>query len=228
MTPDLLNALLAARTAKKPITVITDFPQNTQRLAGPDDDADPNHEGVLQALRSDRPVLIEDADGQAAVFIRPYSPPLRMLLVGAVHIAQPLSVMAQTAGYSVTIIDPRAAFAAQERFPGVVLNDEWPDDALEALVPDARTAIVTLTHDPKLDDPALELALQSPAFYIGALGSRKTHASRLQRLAEAGFDESARGRIHGPVGLSIGARSPAEIAIAILAEVTQVLRQAPA
>ena len=133
--------------------------------------------------------------------------------------------MAVLAGYDVTIVDPRSAFATDERFPGVTLLTEWPDDALASLAPDARTAVVTLTHDPKLDDPALEVALKSEAFYVGSLGSKKTHAARLERLTEAGLRENELNRINGPVGLAIGARSPSEIAVSILAQVTQALRQ---
>jgi xanthine dehydrogenase accessory factor len=148
-----------------------------------------------------------------------------MIVVGAVHIAQPLAAMAALAEYAVTIVDPRQAFATQERFPGVALVGDWPDAALRALAPDARTAVVALTHDPKLDDPALAAALRSPAFYVGALGSRKTHAARIERMRAHGFSDAELTRIHAPVGLDLGARSPAEIAVSILAEVTQRLRQ---
>ena len=144
-----------------------------------------------------------------------------MLIVGAVHIAQPLSRMASVAGYDVTVIDPRASFATDERFPGISLNGEWPDDAMRELDPDRRTAVVTLTHDPKLDDPGLEVALKSDAFYIGSLGSRKTHAGRVERLSAAGFTETEIERIHAPVGLAIGSISPAEIAVSILAQITK-------
>lgn len=153
-------------------------------------------------------------------FILVRNPPPRVLIVGAVHITQALAPMAALAGYEVTVIDPRGAFATVDRFPGVALSDDWPDDAVKGLRPDLRTAVVTLTHDPKLDDPALIAALQSDAFYIGALGSRKTHAARLERLGAAGFDAAALARIHGPAGLAIGAKSPAEIAISVLAQLT--------
>ena len=139
----------------------------------------------------------------------------------------PLITIARLAGYAVTLIDPRPAFANPERFPGVTCSSEWPDEALPRLAPDHRAAIVTLTHDPKIDDPALIEALRSPAFYIGALGSRKTHAARLARLAEEGFEAAALERIHGPVGLNLGGRAPAEIAISIMAEITQELRRRP-
>jgi xanthine dehydrogenase accessory factor len=164
--------------------------------------------------------------GEGKIFIEIFNPRLRMLIVGGVHIAQPLARVAALTGYMVTIVDPRSAFASAERFPDVALNGEWPDDAMKQLKPDRRTAIVTLTHDPKLDDPALQEALKSDAFYIGALGSRKTHARRCDRLREAGFTDEQMARIHGPVGLKLGAVSPAEIAISVMAEVTQVLRAA--
>jgi xanthine dehydrogenase accessory factor len=173
-------------------------------------------------LSADKSGVVED--GGRRYFLNVYNPPLRMIVVGAVHIAQPLARMAALAGYEVVIVDPRRAFATAERFPGVTLIGDWPDDALTELAPDVRTAVVTLTHDPKIDDPALTEALNSEAFYVGALGSTRTHAKRLQRLRDKGFDERALGRIHGPVGLDIGALSPAEIAVSIIAEITQVRR----
>ena len=154
-------------------------------------------------------------------FARAYVPSPRLLIVGAVHIAQALAGMATTAGYEVTVIDPRGAFASPERFPGVTLCDEWPDEALARLGLDEATALVALSHDPKLDDPALELALPSKLFYIGALGSRRTHEKRLERLRAAGLGELT-GRIHSPIGLDLGGRAPAEIAVAILAEIIRV------
>jgi xanthine dehydrogenase accessory factor len=152
---------------------------------------------------------------------------VRVVIVGAVHIAQPLSQMAALAGLEVILIDPRKAFATSERFPGVTLHASWPGPVLETLTLDARSAVITLTHDPKLDDPALVAALNSPAFYIGALGSGKTHAARLRRLQARGFDEAALARVHGPVGLPLGARSPAEIAVSILAQLVAELRREP-
>jgi xanthine dehydrogenase accessory factor len=152
------------------------------------------------------------------------NPPLRLIIVGAVHIAQTLAPMAALAGYAVTIIDPRRAFATDARFPDVTLIGEWPDEFMATMTLDRRTAVVTLTHDPKLDDPALQTALKSDAFYIGALGSKRTHAARLGRLRSAGFGDGDCARIRGPVGLDIGALSPAEIAVSILAQITQVLR----
>jgi xanthine dehydrogenase accessory factor len=174
------------------------------------------------AIRDDRSTTVETPDGP--VFVEVFNPSLRCFIIGAVHIAQPLAQMAALAGYAVTIIDPRSAFASEARFPGVALSTEWPDDAMATLRPDRRTAIITLTHDPKIDDPALTAALRSDTFYIGALGSRKTHASRCKRLTEAGFAAADLARIHGPVGLNIGALSPAEIAVAILGQITTVLR----
>ncbi|KAF0162697.1 MAG: xanthine dehydrogenase accessory factor [Rhodocyclaceae bacterium] len=162
--------------------------------------------------------------GAERLFARAYVPSPRMLIVGAVHIAQVLSKMADAAGFEVVVIDPRGAFASPERFPGVQLTDEWPDEALGRLGLDDATALVALSHDPKLDDPALELALPSKVFYIGALGSRRTHEKRLERLRAAGLGELV-GRIHSPIGLDLGGRSPAEIAVAIVAEVIQVRYQ---
>jgi len=178
--------------------------------------------GVRAALRDDRNTTIETAEGP--VFVEVFNPPLRLIVVGAVHIGQPLAQIAALSGYAVTVVDPRSAFATGERFPGVALSTEWPDEILPRLAPDRRTAIVTLTHDPKIDDPALTAALKSQAFYIGALGSGKTHAARTHRLQKAGFSESEIARIRGPVGLAIGALTPAEIAVSILAEITQTLR----
>lgn len=181
--------------------------------------------GIRKAVADDRNTTIDTAEGP--VFVEVFNPRLRCVIVGAVHIAQPLARMASLAGYLVTVVDPRTAFASDERFPDVQLSTDWPDEALDKLMPNRRTAVVTLTHDPKLDDPALASALRSDAFYIGALGSKKTHAARLKRLAALGFGEAELARIHGPVGLDIGAVSPAEIAIAIMAEITQVLRAEP-
>jgi xanthine dehydrogenase accessory factor len=173
-----------------------------------------------------RAALAQDASttveiGGRNVFLNVFSPPRRLALVGAVHIAQALAPVAALAGYTVTVVDPRSAFATEARFPNVDIVREWPDEALKAFAPDRRTAVVTLTHDPKLDDPALAAALRSGAFYIGALGSRKTHAARLARLKEQGFTDAEVARIHGPVGLAIGAVSPSEIAISIMAEITR-------
>ena len=179
-------------------------------------------EGIRRALAEDRSTTVDTAGGP--VFVEVFNPRLRCILVGAVHIAQPLARMAALAGYLVTVVDPRTAFASDERFPNVGISTDWPDEALEKLKPDRRTAIITLTHDPKLDDPALATALRTDAFYIGSLGSKRTHAARLKRLSELGFGDKDFARIHGPVGLDIGAVSPSEIAVSILAQMTLVLR----
>ena len=178
---------------------------------------------VEAAHRADRSRTVETGAGSA--FLQIFNSPLRLAIVGAVHIAQALAPIAGLAGYAVTIIDPRGAFATEARFPDVALVDDWPDEAMEAFGPDRRSAVVTLTHDPKLDDPALDVALKSDAFYVAALGSRRTHAGRVERLKALGHTEAAIARIHGPAGLDIGAVSPAEIAISVMAEMTRVLRQ---
>jgi xanthine dehydrogenase accessory factor len=230
VTPALLERLLAARSTGNPMALATLMPGGTQALIdgegatgdlvlAPEDLAK-----VRSAIADDSSRTIETSLGP--VFVEVWNPPLRLIVVGAVHIGQKLAPMAALAGYAVTVIDPRAAFASAERFPGVEIVADWPDDVLPGLKPDKRTAIVTLTHDPKIDDPALAAALRSDAFYIGALGSRKTHAKRSERLAAAGFGASEIARIRGPVGLAIGALTPAEIALSILAEVTAVLHRA--
>ena len=171
------------------------------------------------ALARDDARTVETEQGR--YLVQAIAPPPRLIVVGAVHIAQKLIPMAQLAGYRVLLLDPREAFATEERFPDVEISHEWPREAMSALTPDARTAVVTLSHDAKIDEPALQCALASGAFYIGALGSRKNHARRLQRLAALGFDDEALARIHGPIGLPLGGRSPAEIAVAILAQMTR-------
>ena len=213
-----LDGLLASSRAGRPVVLATDLATGEQRILDP-----ATSEAASAALRRDACAHVEE-DGRRW-FLQPWSRPLRLILVGAVHIAQPLAAMAAMAGYAVTVVDPRRLFATAERFPGVAIEDEWPDRALEALAPDARTAVVTLTHDPKLDEPALAVALRSPAFYVGALGSRKSHAERCERLRARGLGDAELGRIHAPVGLAVGARTPAEIAVSILAEVTQRLRE---
>jgi len=211
---DLLAELVAARAARRGIAYAVNLTDWTRALLAPGADA-----LVDARLRSDK-AGVED-DGR---FIAPHNPPLRMIVVGAVHIAQPLLQMARLAGYDPTLIDPRETFGAAERFPGETVLDAWPDEALASLAPDSRTAIITLTHDPKLDDPAIRFALRSPCFYLGCLGSKKTQAKRLERLEAAGFNAAEIAKIHAPVGLNIGAKTPAEIALSILAQVTAVLR----
>lgn len=221
----ILKELLKKRDAKHPVVLATRLTDGSQKLLHLSDKQQEKWliEAIREALVTDKSRVVVAPDG-AEWFLNAFNPPLRLIVIGAVHIAQPLARMAALAGYDVTVVDPRTAFASSERFPGVALSTDWPDEAMSALAPDARTAVVTLTHDPKLDDPALKAALASPCFYIGALGSRKTHGSRLERLRAAGFDDEALARIHGPVGLAIGAKSPAEIAISILAQITQRLR----
>ncbi len=227
MKQNILEAVQKARAEKRPAALATHMASGAQALVtrsavtGDLVLDDPALESVRRALRNDQSMTIETSAGR--VFVLVFNPPLRLVIVGAVHIAQPLAPMASLAGYAVTVVDPRQAFATDTRFPGVELTHDWPDEALQRLHPDRRTAVVTLTHDPKIDDPALEAALRSESFYIGALCSKRTHAGRLSRLKERGFTDTELARIHGPIGLALGGRSPAEIAIAILAQVTQVL-----
>lgn len=210
---EVLEALVAARGARRAVALVADLNGPERRLAEPGEFA--------ARFRLDRSGVEEDG----RTFVAIHNPPLRMMVVGAVHIAQPLVRMAAMAGYDAVIVDPRPAFASAARFPGVTVLDDWPDEALAAQGLDARTAVVTLTHDPKLDDPAIRAALQSDCFYLGCLGSTRTHAKRVARLTEAGFSEAEIGRIHAPVGLDLGGRSPAEIAISVMAQVTQILRK---
>jgi len=225
---DLLERRLALQAEGKTTALVTDLKSGAQILLGDGVQqgdltlGQEDRAAINRAVIDDRSQVVESADRR--LFVEVWSPPLRLIVVGAVHIAQTLARMAVQTGYDVTIIDPRSAFASEERFPGVTLATDWPDEVLPGLKPDKRTAIVTLTHDPKIDDPALQAALKSDAFYIGALGSRRTHAKRGQRLESAGFDAAAFARIHGPVGLDIGALTPGEIAVSILAEITAVLR----
>ena len=225
MKQDILDAVLEARAQKRPVALVSELASGAQALVYEDDVG-----GALEitgdVVEAARKALTDDRSARAGeLFIQVFNPPKRLIIVGAVHIAQPLVEMAKTAGYAVVIVDPRGAFATRDRFPGVELSEDWPDDALTALAIDTRTAVVTLTHDPKLDDPALEVALRSKAFYIGSLGSKKTHAGRVERLTEAGLSEAEIARIHAPIGLAIGAKSPAEIAISIMAQITEVLHQ---
>ncbi len=228
MRREVLDALRQARHDGTAIALVTHLETGRQWLLNPLEVGEAEGltpdviEAVRDAARTDRSVTLEEPLGP--FFVRIYNPPPRLLIVGGVHIAQPLSRMAALAGFDVVVVDPRTAFASPERFPGVRLVGRWPAEAMAELAPDHRTAVVTVTHDPKLDDPALESALRSPAFYIGALGSRRTHAKRVARLADAGFGDEEISRIHGPVGLPLGARTPGEIAVAILAEIVRDLR----
>ena len=210
MPEPVLTALVDARTAREPVAYVT----------GPDGRA-LVRDGFEARFRMDRSGFEEDGE----TFVAIHNPPLRLIIVGAVHIAQALVPMARIAGYDPLLIDPRESFASEARFPGETLVHDWPDEGVRAFGLDTRTALVLLTHDPKLDDPALEQALGSEVFYIGALGSTRTHAKRLERLTAKGFSDDQLARIHGPIGLDIGASGPTEIAVAILAEMTRVLRQ---
>ena len=218
MPEAMLQGLVAARAQRRAAAYLVN-PETWERrlFSGPQDALSVAVDARMRADKSG----MEDSGW----FIAIHNPPLRMVVVGAVHIAQALLPMARACGYDPTLIDPRGAFGAEARFPGELISDDWPDAAMTALKPDARTAVVTLTHDPKLDDPALLAALSSPAFYIGCLGSTRTHAKRLDRLRGAGVTEAQIARLKAPVGLDIGAKSPAEIAISIMAQITQTLRR---
>ena len=229
MKRQLLDAIVAAAGEGRSVALATDLVSGRQLLV--DEGAAEGEldldmavlDRVRNALRSDHNTTLETPAGR--IFVEVFGPPRRCFVVGAVHIAQPLVQMLKLVDYGVTVIDPRGSFATEARFPGVDLTQEWPDEALERFKPDHRSAVVTLTHDPKLDDPALAVALRSDCFYIGALGSRRTHAARCSRLSELGFTEAELSRIHGPIGLAIGAVSPAEVAISIVAQMTQILRR---
>ncbi len=239
MKAELLSQLVEDRRQGRAVVLGTNLDTGEQILlypletssevAGPEsevggpDVSDDLHQAARTAHLNDRSQSVEGPDGR--FFLQVHNTPHRMVLVGAVHIGQPLAQIASHAGFSVSVVDPREAFNTEARFPGVDRLLSWPDAALASLALDHRTAVVILTHDPKLDDPALATALGSPAFYIGALGSRMNQGLRLERMREAGFDDAALARIRGPVGLKIGARTPGEIAVAILAEVIGELRR---
>src|SRR5918993_1148119 len=218
MKLDILSGLNAERAARRAAIVVTDVETGTQRLVRSGEVAgDPLQEVLQKHLRSGKSGMEETPKGRA--FLPVHVPPPRLIITGAVHISQTLAPVARLLGYDVTIIDPRTAFATVERFPEVKVMAEWPDKALPSLGIDRYTAFVALTHDPKIDDPALTHALASNCFYIGALGSKKTHARRVARLKEQGLTDQDIARIHSPIGLPIGAVSPAEIAIAIMGEI---------
>ena len=218
-----LAALNEERQARRAAVLVSDLASGAQRLVKQAAiGADPLAELLERQLRSGKSGMVE-AEGKA-YFLTVQAPHPRVVVTGAVHISQAMAPMARTLDLDLVVIDPRTAFATPERFPEVTLLAEWPEEALPRIGLDAYTAFVALTHDPKIDDPGLIAALRSDCFYVGALGSRKTHGRRLERLTEAGFDETAMGRIHAPIGLDIGAVSPAEIALAILAEIVATLR----
>jgi xanthine dehydrogenase accessory factor len=220
---DTLRELNAERAARRPVIVVTNTENGEQRLVKARDfAADPLREVLSKQLRMGKSAMIE-ADGRK-LFLNVYAPIARMVIVGAVHISQALAPLARSLGYDVTVVDPRTAFASPERFPDVPLIAEWPDVALPPLNIDHYTAFAALTHDPKIDDPALLHAFARDCFYIGALGSRKTHAKRGERLKAQGATDGDIARIHAPIGLSIGAVSPSEIAVSIMAQITASLR----
>jgi xanthine dehydrogenase accessory factor len=227
-----IDAVIAANAEGRSVALATDLKSGAQLFLdgeAPEGSLELDElslRAMREALRADRNISLDTADGR--VFVQVFSPPRRCFVIGAVHIAQPLVPMLQACDYKPIVIDPRGAWATEARFPGVELSSEWPDEALERMKPDRASAVVALTHDPKIDDPGLTVALRSEAFYIGALGSRRTHAKRLERLAAAGFGENELSRIHGPIGLNIGGVSQAEVAVSIVAEMTQVLRQGKA
>ncbi|MDP1837196.1 MAG: XdhC family protein [Reyranella sp.] len=226
MKTETIAALQQARTKRTAVTLATRLSDATETLVYLD-----KAEGAMAgdatlvsvARRAMAIGRSETLDlGGEKIFLNVYVPPPRMIIVGAVHIAQTLAPMAAMLDFDVTVVDPRGAWATSARFPGVKVIQDWADEAFQAMGLDVSTAVVTLTHDPKLDDPALEAALKSDVFYIGALGSRKTHAKRKERLAEAGITDEMFARVHGPVGLNIGAKSPAEIAVSILGQIVEV------
>jgi xanthine dehydrogenase accessory factor len=223
---EILRALNAEREARRAAVVVTDVASGEQRLVKAADlSGDPLAQIIVKRIRSGRSGIEETPQGKA--FLTVHVPPPRLVITGAVHISQALAPIAKLLGYDVTIVDPRTAFASPERFPDVKVIADWPDVALPPLGIDRYTAFAALTHDPKIDDPALMHALARDCFYIGALGSKKTHGRRLERLGAQGVSDQALARLHAPIGLQIGAVSPAEIAVAIMGEITARLRQSP-
>src|SRR6266496_1110434 len=217
MTPEIFQQIMDARAQRKAVALVTALDSGKQRVVARDHAADDILAQVLdEAFRFDRSGVHRIPEGE--FFVHIHNPPLRLIIIGAVHIAQALIPIARATGYDIVVIDPRGAFATGARFPDITLHGEWPDEILPGLGLDQRSAMVALTHDPKIDDPSLQLALKSKIFYIGALGSKKTQASRVQRLSAAGFSKTDIARIHGPIGIDIGAQGAPEIAIAIMAE----------
>ena len=226
MRLDLLKELNAERAARRPAVLVTDTGSGAQRLVkGGAFANDPLAQEIADALRMGKSRAL--AHGGADYFLTVQAPPVRFVAIGAVHISQALAPMMRLAGFDMIVIDPRTAFASPERFPDVDVLAQWPQDVLPGYGLDRYTAVALLTHDPKIDDPALTAALNADCFYIGALGSRKTHAARLARMKAAGFSDDALARIRAPIGLDIGAVSPAEIAVSVIAEVVAALRKKP-
>jgi xanthine dehydrogenase accessory factor len=224
MDPYSLKKLNKERQARRAAVLLTDIVDGRDRVIKEGDPvAGTLGEAINQAFLSGKSTIIE-VDG-SLFFLNVHVPPPRLVVIGAVHISQALAPMARLSGFDVEIIDPRTAFATPERFPDVKLFAEWPQDALEKRPLDPYTAVAVVTHDPKIDDPALERALKAGCFYIGALGSRKTHAKRIERLAATGLGAEKIAMIHSPIGLDIGAASPAEIAVAVMAEVIKTFRK---
>lgn len=226
MKTETLAALQEARTKRRAVTLATRLSDAAEALVYRDDARGELAGDAAIVAAAQRAMDIGKSEtidvGGAKIFLNVYVPPPRLIIVGAVHIAQSLAPMAAMLEFDVTVVDPRGAWATTQRFPGVKVIQDWADEAFQAMGLDSSTAIVTLTHDPKLDDPALESALKSDVFYVGALGSRRTHAKRKERLAEVGITEEMFARVHGPVGLNIGAKSPAEIAVSILGQIIEV------
>ncbi len=224
MKADLLSAAAQAQNDKRPVVLLRSLDSSecwlldpSEKPDGVEDLSEALRAHCYEALKRDGASVLE-SDGHRYL-LQTISPPYRLVIIGAVHIAQALVPMARAAGYAPTLVDPRPAFATPQRFPGIDIRNAWPQDVMDELALTSRTAVVTLSHDPKIDEPALAAALRSEAFYIGALGSKRNHAGRLERLAELGFDAATLERIAGPVGLDLGGRAPAEIAVAILAQI---------
>jgi xanthine dehydrogenase accessory factor len=223
MKAAVINDLLEARRTRVPVALVSELESGAQRLVRFDEaEGDALADALRRGFRFDES-RVASVQGKE-YFIAIHNPPLKLIVVGAVHIAQALIPIARGLNYDIAVIDPRGAFATAERFPSVAVRAEWPDEVLPQIGLDMRSAMVLLTHDPKIDDPALLAALRSQCFYIGALGSKRTHAQRLDRFKAKGFTEAQLARIHAPIGLEIGARGAAEIAVAIAAEMTKVLR----
>jgi xanthine dehydrogenase accessory factor len=223
MTPDILEQIVESRGLRKAVALVTELESGRQRVVAREHAADDTLAKVLDgAFRTGESGVHDLPEGE--FFIHVYNPRLRIVIIGAVHISQALIPIAKAAGYDIVVVDPRGAFATAERFPDIKLHTEWPDEVIAKIGLDAQTAVLALTHDPKIDDPALAAALKSKAFYVGALGSKRTQSKRFERLKTAGFDDAQIARIRGPIGLDIGAKGPVEIAVAIMAEITRVLR----
>ncbi len=222
----ILEKLNLKRASGTPVALVTELSKGRQTLVDESDNAYganlPSNITIIvkNCLLADSNSIIEHDEN--AYFVRSYNPPIELYIVGAVHITQSLAYIARMAGYNVNIVDPRQGFANPDRFPDLKISNDWPDDYFKEIHLTNRAAIITLSHDPKIDDPALEYALESPVFYIGSLGSKRTHSKRLSRLKSLGFLDTQLSRIHSPIGLDIAAKSPAEIAISIMAEITNV------